>query len=85
MEAWLEGTPALVAAESEVMRDHCMRSGGGLAFDSYQSFRDGLDRLRADDDLRARMGAAGRAYVSDEYGWARVRERFRRAVEGMAA
>jgi glycosyltransferase involved in cell wall biosynthesis len=85
MEAWLEGTPALVAAESEVMRDHCMRSGGGLAFDSYQSFRDGLDRLRADDDLRARMGAAGRAYVIDEYGWARVRERFRRAVDGMAA
>jgi glycosyltransferase involved in cell wall biosynthesis len=84
MEAWLEGTPALVAEESEVMRDHCVRSGGGLTFDSYESFRDALDRLRADDAMCARMGAAGRNYVIEEYGWPKVRERFRRAVEGIA-
>jgi glycosyltransferase involved in cell wall biosynthesis len=85
MEAWLEGTPCLVAAESEVMREHCERSGGGFPFDSYESFRDALDRLRADEELRLRMGAAGREYVLETYGWPQVRERFQRTVESLAA
>jgi glycosyltransferase involved in cell wall biosynthesis len=85
MEAWLEGTPCIVAAGSEVMRAHCERSGGGFTFDSYESFREAVDRLRADDALRASMGAAGREYVLERYGWPRVRERFQRAVEEMAS
>jgi glycosyltransferase involved in cell wall biosynthesis len=85
MEAWLEGTPCLVAAESEVTREHCERSGGGFTFDSYGAFRDALDRLRADDEVRMRMGKAGRTYVLDTYGWPRVRGRFQRAVESMVA
>jgi glycosyltransferase involved in cell wall biosynthesis len=85
MEAWLEGTPCLAAAESEVMREHCERSGGGFTFDSYESFRDALDRLRQDDDLRRRMGQSGKAYVLETYGWPQVRERFRRTVESLAS
>jgi glycosyltransferase involved in cell wall biosynthesis len=85
MEAWLEGTPCLAAAESEVMRQHCERSGGGFTFDSYESFRDALDRLREDEELRLRMGAAGREYVLETYGWPQVRERFRRTVESLAS
>ena len=85
MEAWLEGTPCLAAAESEVMKEHCERSGGGFPFESYESFRDALDRLRADDELRRRMGTAGREYVLDTYGWRQVRERFRLTVESLAA
>jgi glycosyltransferase involved in cell wall biosynthesis len=85
MEAWLEGTPCLVATGSEVMRDHCERSSGGFSFDSYEGFRNAVDRLRADADLRARMGAAGREYVLETYGWPQVRRRFRAAVEELAA
>jgi glycosyltransferase involved in cell wall biosynthesis len=85
MEAWLEGTPCLVAAESEVMRDHCERSGGGFTFDSYESFRDALDRLRADDETRRRMGEAGRTYVLNTYSWPRVRQSFQRAIGSMVA
>jgi glycosyltransferase involved in cell wall biosynthesis len=85
MEAWLERTPCLVAAASEVMRDHCERSGGGFTFDSYETFRDALDRLCVDDETRRQMGMAGRTYVLDTYGWARVRERFQRVVESMVA
>lgn len=85
METWLEGTPALVAAGSEVMREHVERSGGGLAFDSYESYRDGVDRL-LDDPGRARsMGEAGREYVLQEYSWPAVRQRFRDTVELLAA
>jgi glycosyltransferase involved in cell wall biosynthesis len=85
MEAWLEETPCLVATESDVMRDHCERSGAGFTFDSYETYRDRLDQLRADRELRTRMGQAGRSYVLDTYGWPQVRERFRRTVESMVA
>jgi len=83
MEAWLEATPCLAAAGSQVMREHCERSVGGLTFDSYETFRHSLDRLREDDDLRTRMGTAGQAYVLDTYSWPHVRKRFQRAVESM--
>jgi glycosyltransferase involved in cell wall biosynthesis len=85
MEAWLEGTPCLAAAGSEVMTEHCERSGGGFPFDSYEGFRSALDRLRGDDELRRRMGTAGREYVLETYGWPQVRARFRRTVETLAA
>jgi glycosyltransferase involved in cell wall biosynthesis len=84
MEAWLEGTPALVATGSDVMRDHVERSGGGLTFDSYESYRDGVDRL-LDDPNRARgMGGAGRDYVLQEYSWPAVGQRFRDTIEQLA-
>jgi glycosyltransferase involved in cell wall biosynthesis len=85
MEGWLEETPCLVAAGSEVMREHCERSGGGFVFDGYQAYRDALDRLVADDELRTRMGRAGRRYVLDTYSWLRVRERFESTVKGLVA
>jgi glycosyltransferase involved in cell wall biosynthesis len=85
LEAWLEGTPALATAESDVMRDHCEASGGGLLFDSYESYREALDRLLADDDQRREMGRAGRDYVLAQYGWDAVSARLVDAVECLAA
>jgi glycosyltransferase involved in cell wall biosynthesis len=84
MEAWLEGTPAIVAAGSEVMRDHCERSGGGWAVDAYEGYRDAVDALLEDPELGRRRGAAGREYVLDVYGWPAVRGRFRAVVEALA-
>lgn len=85
LEAWLEGTPALVASGSEVLREHCERSKGSLSFDSYPEFRDAVDRLLQDADLGKRLGAAGRSYVVDRYGWRSVRERLSQALEQLAA
>jgi glycosyltransferase involved in cell wall biosynthesis len=84
LEAWLERTPALVAAGSEVMREHCERSGGGVAFAEYADFAAALASLLDDPAARARMGAAGREYVLSEYGWPAVSERFA-AVTGELA
>jgi glycosyltransferase involved in cell wall biosynthesis len=85
MEAWLEGTPALATVESDVLRDHCEASGGGVLFDSYESFRDGLDRLLGDDDERRRLGDAGRSYVLERYSWDAVSGRLAAAVARFAA
>ena len=85
LETWLDGTPALVARRSDVLRNHCEVSGGGLTFDSYEDYRDALDELRADPEERTRMGAAGRAYVTEVYSWPAVRRRFESAAEMLAA
>lgn len=85
LEGWLEGTPALVAGGSEVMREHCERSGGGITFDDYPSFAGGLARMLGDDDERRRMGERGRDYVLGEYGWPAVAGRFRTLVERLRA
>ena len=85
MESWLEGTPALVATRSDVMREHVERSRGGFTFDTYEEYRDGVDALLAQEHRRKEMGDAGRQYVLEEYGWPVVRERFRATVEELAA
>jgi glycosyltransferase involved in cell wall biosynthesis len=84
MEAWECGTPALVNGASEVLREHAERSGGALCFDGYARFEAALDRLVADDLLRATMGAAGRTYVDRNYRWPALIERYRRFLEGVA-
>jgi glycosyltransferase involved in cell wall biosynthesis len=84
MEAWLEGTPAVVASGSEVMRDHCERSGGGWAVDGYEGYREAIEALLDDPGLGRRRGDAGREYVLDVYGWPAVRERFRAVAEALA-
>ncbi len=76
MEAWLQGTPCLVAAQCEVTRDHVADSGGGLTFADAGELAAAVARLHADAGLRAAMAARGRAYVLANYDRARVLDRF---------
>ena len=85
MEAWREGTPAVVAAGSEVMSDHVARSGGGMTFADYDEFRAAVARLLDDPGERERMGARGRAYALEEYGWPAVQERLAAVAGRLAA
>ncbi len=72
LEGWRVGRPALVNGACAVTRDHCRRSGGGVAFGGYATFETALDRLIGDPALRAALGQAGRAYVERRYTWDRV-------------
>ena len=85
MEAWECGTAVLVNGASEVLREHCIRSGGGLWFDGYARFESALDHLITDEALRVRLGAAGRAYVDRHYRWPALIDRYRHFLEGAAA
>jgi glycosyltransferase involved in cell wall biosynthesis len=69
MEAWLQGVPAVVHPDCTVTADHARRSGGGLACASFGEFAAALDLLLARPDLRATLGARGRAYVLDTCDW----------------
>jgi glycosyltransferase involved in cell wall biosynthesis len=69
MESWMAGTPALVRASCEVLREHCEHSGGGLWFRHYPDFEECLLRLLDSAELRRAMGLTGREYVRREYAW----------------
>ncbi|NJO04372.1 MAG: glycosyltransferase family 4 protein [Chloroflexaceae bacterium] len=82
MEAWLQGTPALVHADCAVTVDHCRRSGGGLAFRDFGSFAAAVDLLLARPDLNATMGARGREFVLATCNWEAVARKTAAAVLG---
>lgn len=77
LEALGLGTPGLVNAHSEVLRDHCLRSNAALYYVDGDEFSAALDLLLRDGRLRSAMGENGRAYVRDEYGWNLVMQRWR--------
>lgn len=81
MQAWLSGLPVLAHAGSDVVRDHCLRSAGGLWFENYVEFEEMLRRLLEDRPLAEALGRGGRAYVEQEYSWPAVLGRFYDALQ----
>lgn len=75
MEAWLQGTPALVHGDCAVTADHARRSGGGLAFRSFGEFAAALDLLLPNATLRRSLGEHGRRYVLETCRWDEVARR----------
>lgn len=83
-ESWLAGTPVLVNADSDVLREHCRQSGGGLWFDDGPSFAEALGMLDDEPGLVGEMADAGRRYTLAEFRWEAVRRRFVAALEEWA-
>jgi glycosyltransferase involved in cell wall biosynthesis len=82
MEAWLQGTPALVHAGCAVTRAAAEASGGGLWFGDFGEFAAALDLLLGDAELREVMGERGRAYVLETCRWEDVA---RKTVEAIVS
>jgi glycosyltransferase involved in cell wall biosynthesis len=85
IEAWVDGVPVLVNGACGPTREHCEQSGGGLWFTSYPEFEAVLDRLLADAELRALLGARGRIYVDTHFKWPVLIERYARFLDSVVA
>ena len=75
LESWLARTPVLVHGCSAVLRDQCVRSGGGLWFENYPEFEEALLRVMDDETLRSALAESGRRYVIAEYSPDQARRR----------
>jgi glycosyltransferase involved in cell wall biosynthesis len=72
LEAWKLGVPVLANAKCRVLAGQCRRSDGGLFYEGYAEFAEGLELLLRRDEVRQVLGRQGREYVDAEYSWERV-------------
>ena len=84
LEGLALGTPGLVNARSEVLKEHCLRSGASLYYEDGDEYAEALDLLARDPALRAALGASGRRYVEAEYRWDIVLDRWRALIRAAA-
>jgi glycosyltransferase involved in cell wall biosynthesis len=86
LEAMAQGTPVIVNARSEVMRDHVELSNGGFHYDGVDELVHRLEQLVATIPAeRRRVGAAGRRYVLERYREEHLAERLIGIVERVAS
>lgn len=83
LEALQHRIPALVNGRSEVLRDHCRRSGAALWYKGRYDFRRKLHRLLEDEALRRKLTERGPAYVRENYSWEVILPRLRRIIESI--
>ncbi len=81
LEGWAHGTPALVNGRSPVLRDHCLRSNGGLFYENAEEYAEALDLLVCRPPFARQLGELGRAYVAANYRWPVVMERYRALID----
>lgn len=72
LESLLLETPILVNGECDVLKGHCIRSGGGLYYENYPEFAAGLEYILENEECIKEMGISGRLYVQENYTWERT-------------
>lgn len=79
-EAWTVRKPALVNANCATLAGQARRSGGGLGYHDYAEFEQSLVRLASDQHLYSTMGSRARDYVTSEFRWPVVLDRYERLL-----
>lgn len=79
LEAMAAGTPVIVNGRNEVLEGHCERAGCGIVYHTAAEFLEGLER--AVQGLPETELNKGRAYVTDQYSRAVVRNRLLEALD----
>lgn len=80
LEAMCLGTPVIVNGESEVLKGHCRRSGGGMSYTDYEEFREAVMMLE-DEMQYTRMAENAALYVERNYRWDTVILKWNRIVD----
>jgi glycosyltransferase involved in cell wall biosynthesis len=83
LEGFAARVPGLVNGRSPVLKDHCLRSNGGLYYEDRDEFAEALDLLATNEAVAKRLGAGGRRYVDANYRWDVVIEKYRTLIEAV--
>jgi glycosyltransferase involved in cell wall biosynthesis len=80
-EAFAQGRPALVQGRCTVLAGHAHRSGAAIPYSGFAEFEAALDLLLERPGLADEMGEAGRQYVTRDYQWETVLDRYEQLLE----
>jgi len=84
IEGMTAGVPVIVNAVCDATREHCERSGAGLWFGGFGEFEGVMDRVLHDPVLRETMRTRGLRYVTAQYRWPVIIDRYASFVERAA-
>jgi glycosyltransferase involved in cell wall biosynthesis len=84
LEGFAAGVPGLVNARSPVLKDHCLRSNGGLYYEDRDEFAEALDLLATNEGVARSLGENGRRYGEANYRWDLVVEKYRALIRAVA-
>jgi len=73
--------PILVQEQTEPLKQHCLQGKCGLYYSSSHEFGECLNVLLRDEKLRQALGKNGRAYVSNNYSWAKIIQKYKKAMD----
>jgi len=76
LEAWAVRRPVLANALCDVLKGQCLRSNGGLFYETYPEFREALSLLLNSPRLRRTLGENGRRYFEDNYTWEVIENKY---------
>jgi glycosyltransferase involved in cell wall biosynthesis len=77
LEAWALGKPVLVNGRCDVLRGQCLRSRGGLCYESAEEFAEALYVLDGSGPAGAVLGRQGHDYFRRHYAWPVVEQKYR--------
>jgi glycosyltransferase involved in cell wall biosynthesis len=81
LEAWALGKPVLANARCAVLKGQCLRSNGGLYYETYPEFREALTLLLGTPRLRRALGENGRRYFESNYAWEVIERKYLSILE----
>jgi glycosyltransferase involved in cell wall biosynthesis len=81
MEAWLCGSPVLVNADCPVTVEHCHNSQGGLFFNDFFEFEEGLRMLLDSPEKAREMARKGREYVLSKFHWEVISQKYMNLIQ----
>ena len=76
LEAWAMGKPVLANGRCDVLRGQCVRSNGGLYYESFAEFSEALFTLEASGPAHHILGQNGRDYFRRHYTWPVVERKY---------
>ena len=76
LEAWALGKPVLANGRCDVLRGQCIRSNGGLYYESFEEFAEALYALEATGPLGAILGRNGREFFRRHYTWPVIERKY---------
>ena len=81
LESMAVKRPVIVNGKCEVLAGHCIRSNGGLYYESYSEFERAVDFILEHPETADIMGENGKRYVEKNYRWEQIVERLCQLIE----
>jgi glycosyltransferase involved in cell wall biosynthesis len=75
-EAWYCKKAVLVNGNCEVLKGQCIRSNGGIWYTNYEEFKECLEYLLNNQNIRTNLGENGKSFVNKYYCWEIIERKY---------